>query len=275
MTIKEFRSDDYPGLAMNRAHAEEFLARLNRLIILANGGSAAITDHNALENLTEGDPHTQYILVSGARSFTAPVGGVAPVTAEDLATKAYVDSEVESGGVHNFTTDEVTEGTENLYYTNARATAVAVPQTSVGVANGVAELDAGGRVPSSQLPQALIGALHFVSTYDASTNTPDLSQAAQRVNGAMYLVHSAGTQNINGDGDVELNSRDALVYQTITNEYVHLPGRNVNIPVLSVQGRTGNVVLALGDLNSTSLETLNTLIIDGTLDTTSDRRLPR
>jgi hypothetical protein len=50
-----------------------------------------IIDHGSLQGLSL-DHHTQYSLVSGARAFTGPVGGVTPVAASDLATKGYVDN---------------------------------------------------------------------------------------------------------------------------------------------------------------------------------------
>ena len=53
-------------------------------------------DHGALANLTA-DDHTQYILVDGSRPFTGAIGGVDPVAGSDLATKDYVDSQVQSG----------------------------------------------------------------------------------------------------------------------------------------------------------------------------------
>ena len=49
-------------------------------------------EHNDLDALTTGDPHTQYSLPDGTRAFTAPVGGITPVGATDLATKEYADS---------------------------------------------------------------------------------------------------------------------------------------------------------------------------------------
>lgn len=51
----------------------------------------AAIDHNALSNLTAGDPHTQYSLVDGSRPYSAPVGGATPIADADLATKGYVD----------------------------------------------------------------------------------------------------------------------------------------------------------------------------------------
>ncbi len=56
------------------------------------GGIGGTTDHNALSNLTVGDPHTQYVLANGSRAFSAAVAGVDPTLAAHLATKNYVDA---------------------------------------------------------------------------------------------------------------------------------------------------------------------------------------
>ena len=49
-----------------------------------------------------------------------------------------------------------------------------VATATKGVANGVASLDGSGTVPVSQLPSAVLGALSYQGTWDASTNTPTL-----------------------------------------------------------------------------------------------------
>ena len=46
-----------------------------------------------------------------------------------------------------------------------------------GVANGVATLDTAGKVPISQIPDSVIGALSYQGTWNASTNTPTLTSS--------------------------------------------------------------------------------------------------
>jgi S-adenosylmethionine/arginine decarboxylase-like enzyme len=57
--------------------------------------SAIITDHGALTGLGD-DDHTQYILVDGARGFTATVSGVYPTESYHLSTMQYVDDQIET-----------------------------------------------------------------------------------------------------------------------------------------------------------------------------------
>lgn len=74
----------------------------------------------------------------------------------------------------------------------------AVSTTQVGVANGVASLGADGKVPSSQLPAALVGGLNYQTTWNAATNTPAIPAAAAGNKGHYYKVSVAGTTAIDG-----------------------------------------------------------------------------
>ena len=56
--------------------------------------------------------------------------------------------------------------------------AVTVPKiTGIGDANGIAPLDAGSKVPVANLPDAVTGAMIFIGTWNADTNTPTLADA--------------------------------------------------------------------------------------------------
>jgi hypothetical protein len=69
-----------------------------------------------------------------------------------------------------------------------------------GSPNGVATLDAGGKVPVSELPAAVLGALSYQGTWDASTNTPILTSSVG-TKGYYYVVSVAGNTNLNGITD--------------------------------------------------------------------------
>ena len=75
-----------------------------------------------------------------------------------------------------------------------------IPTTQKGTANGVATLDAGGKVPVSELPAAVLGALSYQGTWDASTNTPTLTSSVG-TKGYYYVVSVAGSTNLNGITD--------------------------------------------------------------------------
>lgn len=73
-------------------------------------------------------------------------------------------------------------------------------ELNAGVANGVATLDSGGKVPVSELPAAVLGALSYQGTWNASTNTPTLTSSVG-TKGYYYVVSVAGSTNLDGVTD--------------------------------------------------------------------------
>jgi hypothetical protein len=104
-----------------------------------------------------------------------------------------------------------------------------------GAALGVATLDAGGKVPVSELPAAVLGALSYQGTWDAATNTPTLTSSVG-TKGYYYVVNVAGTTNLNGITDWLVGDWavfNGSVWQKVDNTDA----------VTSVNGFTGTVVL--------------------------------
>ena len=64
----------------------------------------------------------------------------------------------------------------------------------IGSVNGIASLDAGGKVPLTQINDALIGAVKYQGTYNAQSNTPALPDATSS-KGWYYIVNVDGIQN--------------------------------------------------------------------------------
>lgn len=108
-------------------------------------------------------------------------------------------------------------------------------EKDVGVANGVASLDSGGKVPVSELPAAVLGALSYQGTWNASTNTPTLASGVG-TKGYYYVVSVAGTTNLDGITDWLVG--DWAVYNGTAWQKVD----NTDA-VTSVNGLTGAVVL--------------------------------
>jgi hypothetical protein len=104
-----------------------------------------------------------------------------------------------------------------------------------GAALGVATLDSGGKVPISELPAAVLGALSYQGTWDASTNTPTLTSSVG-TKGYYYVVSVAGSTNLNGITDWLVG--DWAVYNGTAWQKVD----NTD-SVTSVNGLTGAVVL--------------------------------
>lgn len=115
-------------------------------------------------------------------------------------------------------------------------------EKDVGVANGVASLDSGGKVPVSELPAAVLGALSYQGTWDASTNTPTLTSSTG-TKGYYYVVSVAGSTNLNGITDWKIGDWavfNGSVWQKIDN----------TDSVTSVNGYTGAVNLTYTDVGA-------------------------
>jgi len=172
-------------------------------------------------------------------------------------------------------TDNVSEGAANQYFTAARAKAAAVADAIVnGVLdvapsqnavfdalalkinssliaanNGVASLDAGGKVPVSQLPSSL---MEFKGNWNATTNTPALADGIGDP-GDVYRVNVAGTQNL-GSGAQVFVVGDWAIYDA---SGIWQKSHSGADSVLSVNGASGVVVVnainqLTGDVTATA-----------------------
>jgi hypothetical protein len=115
-----------------------------------------------------------------------------------------------------------------------------IPTTEKGAALGVATLDAGGKVPTSQIP--LQGDLNYQGTWNASTNTPTLTSSVG-TQGYYYVVDVAGSTNLNGITDWKIGDWaifNGSVWQKVDNTDA----------VTSVNGQVGTVVLTASDVGA-------------------------
>lgn len=142
---------------------------------------------------------------------------VDPTTAQSAATKNYVDTGL----------------------------ALKIDNSEKGAANGVATLDAGQKVPLSQLPNSI---MEYKGVYNASTNTPTLADGAGNPDtaiGDVYKVTVAGTQDF-GSGPITFVVGDYVILNHLKVwEQAHAGGDSVN----SVNGQAGIVVLDTDDVN--------------------------
>jgi hypothetical protein len=67
-----------------------------------------------------------------------------------------------------------------------------VDKSSVGEPNGVASLDATGKIPLSEIPDSIIGQVEYMGTWNAFTNTPTLNPLVPEQKGHYYVVSAAG-----------------------------------------------------------------------------------
>lgn len=122
-------------------------------------------------------------------------------------------------------------------------------ELNAGVAGGVATLDGGGTVPTSQLPAAVLGALKYQGTWDANANSPTLASSVG-TQGYYYVVSVAGSTNLNGITDWKIGDwaiYNGTAWQKIDNTDA----------VTSVNGYTGTVVLSYSDVGAPSTSGTN------------------
>jgi hypothetical protein len=116
-----------------------------------------------------------------------------------------------------------------------------IPTSEKAQPLGVATLDAGGKVPTSQIPMQ--GDLNYQGTWNASTNTPTLTSSVG-TQGYYYVVSVAGTTNLNGITDWQIGDwaiYNGSVWQKVDNTDA----------VTSVNGQVGTVVLTQADISGT------------------------
>lgn len=147
-------------------------------------------------------------------------------------------------------------GKENI---SNKATTLANPNnvtypTTQAVSNELANkatLDNAGKVPVSQLPDAILGALQFQSQWNASTNTPAIPTASAQNKGHFYITQTAGVYN-----SVNYNVGDWILSNGTDWEKI-----SNSDAVTSVFGRIGSVVAVAGDYTSDQI--LNQSSISG------------
>jgi len=113
-----------------------------------------------------------------------------------------------------------------------------IPTSQKGAANGVAPLDSGAKISTTYLPDAVLGAVKYQGTWDASTNTPTLANPPTSADAGHYYIVSTGgtfagiTFSV-GDWIIDNGGTWAKVDNTDT--------------VVSVFGRIGTILANAGD----------------------------
>ena len=112
----------------------------------------------------------------------------------------------------------------------------------LGQANGLATLDANGRIPFAQLPES---AIEYEGNWNASTNTPHLVNGTG-TKGDFYICNVAGTCDF-GAGAITFLENDRVIYDgTVWSKLSAGDVRTVNN--VAPDSATGNVQLAKSDI---------------------------
>jgi hypothetical protein len=162
------------------------------------------------------------------------------------ATDVTIDNLSTNGDVQTTITDVDTH-----VPTSGAVVDYAIPLTQKAAVNGVATLDSGGKVPTSQLPDTIVGSVEYQGTWDADIDDPTLP-AASGVKGDYYVVSVAGTYET-----VDYNIGDWIISNGTSWEKVD----NTDA-VTSVFGRTGIVVAADNDYTWAQIDKTTSDIAD-------------
>lgn len=152
--------------------------------------------------------------------------------------------------------EQISDEVANILYIglgndgNGNATSIAafagsgafVSNAKIGVASGVASLDATGKLPASQLTASIMGANVYAGVWNAATNTPTLVSGTG-TKGAYYKVSVAGTTSI--DGNANWSIGDMIIFDGATWDKLDGPAE----AVISVAGRIGAIILSSTDIS--------------------------
>jgi len=107
----------------------------------------------------------------------------------------------------------------------------------------VVTLDNTGKIPVSQLPSGLLGAVTYQGVWDALANSPALASGVG-VKGYYYKVSVGTTSGTVIDGISEFYAGDLIIFNGTTWDKID----GVQSEVLSVAGRTGDISLSTTDV---------------------------
>lgn len=189
-------------------------------------------------------------------TLTVPNGGTGATTLTGYVKGAGTTALTASSTIPNTDVTGLgtmsTQNSNNISVTGGSMSGVTIsdyiPTTQKAAALGVATLDSSTKVPISQIPDSVIGALSYQGTWDASTNTPTLTSSVG-TKGYYYVVSVAGSTNLNGTTDWLVGDwavYNGTIWQKIDN----------TDSVTSVNGLTGAVVLTQANISGTVPTTL-------------------
>lgn len=140
---------------------------------------------------------------TGNATFTGLVSGITPTSANNFATKQYVDDNAGGG-----TVESVTSGNTSTITMGGTSADPTVAANTGTVSASSSNLATGAQIQTA-INTATTGALKFVSEWDASGlgggGSPDLTQSSTHIPGSYYIVSAAGSATPNGSGTTPSN----------------------------------------------------------------------
>lgn len=173
---------------------------LNKRVMKVPGKGLSTNDYTSPEKAKVA------LINDGTSTLSNNIGGNANTAtlASSVTDGVYTVGNQSIGGIKTFSSNVVspsvpTAGNHltNKTYVDAAVSGVPIGdyqlKSEKGNANGYASLDGTGKVPLSQINDALIGSVNYRGTYDVVTNTPTLPTAATENKGWYYLVSNDKT----------------------------------------------------------------------------------
>ena len=117
----------------------------------------------------------------------------------------------------------------------------------LGTANGIATLDADGRIPYSQLPES---AMELKGYWNADTNTPTLADGTG-TSGDFYFVDVAGTRDL-GSGEQYFAVGDRVLYDGVI--WKNISSGNIKTINNRAPTATGNIDLTKSDVGLSNVD---------------------
>ena len=226
---------------------------------------------DATHRFTNDTAITRLANTSGTNTGDQDLSGLVPktTTVNGHALSANVTVSASDVGLGNV--DNTSDADKPISTATQTALNAKISSTEKGANSGVATLDAGGKVPASQLPNSV---MTYEGTFDASAvpAAPLLNGNVGANAGMVYLVSVAGSYDF-GAGAITFAVGDWAVYSgTIWEKSI-----NSNT-VVSVNGQTGVVSLtksdvSLGNVDNVQQLPMSYLDTDNTLAANSDAKV--
>ncbi len=123
-----------------------------------------------------------------------------------------------------------------------------IPTTQKAAVNGVATLDANGKVPLEQTNDAILGQVEYCGLWNAATNSPTLNALTPERKGNYYITSAAGSF-----AGLSFQVGDWIISNGTSWDKV-----NNTDAVSTVFGRTGNVTAQAGDYTAAQVGAIPT-----------------